>query len=76
MVLGLLHALPSLLILMAVGLVIFGLQKTAEDQQVLGVSTNVEFVKTETREERIKALEQSYSKSGSLEVKNQLDGLR
>lgn len=61
---------------MAVGLVIFGLQKTSEDQQVLGVSTNVEFVKTETREERIKALEQSYSKSGSLEVKNQLDGLR
>ena len=74
--LGLLHALPSLLILMAVGLVIFGLQKTAQGQQVLGVQTNIEFVKTETREERIKALEQSYSKSGSLEVKNQLDGLR
>mgnify|MGYP001559269054 FL=1 len=74
--LGLLHALPSLLILMAVGLVIFGLQKTAQGQQVLGVQTNIEFVKTETREERIKALEQSYSKSGSLEVKSQLDSLR
>jgi hypothetical protein len=74
--LGLLHVLPSLLILAAVGLVIFGLQKTTEDQQVLGAQINVEIVKTETREERIKALEQSYKKSGSLEIKSQLDSLR
>lgn len=74
--LGLLHALPSLLILIAVGLVVFGLQKTTEEQRVLGVQTNIEIIKTETREERIKALEQSYKNSGSLEVKNQLDSLR
>ena len=76
LVLGLLHLLPSVLILAAVGLAIFSLQKTSDEQKVLGVKTSLEFVKTETREDRIKALEKSYRETESLEVKGQLDRLR
>lgn len=52
------------------------MRKTADDQMVLGVQTNIEFVKTETKEDRIKSLEKSYSETRSLEVKGQLDSLR
>jgi len=74
--LGLLHALPSALILIAVGIVVYAIQRTTNEQHVLGVETSVEFVKTETREDRIRSLEKSFEKSGSLEVKSQLDSLR
>lgn len=76
LVLGLLHVLPSILILISVVAVVFAMRKTADDQMVLGVQTNIEFVKTETKEDRIKSLEKSYSETGSLEVKGQLDSLR
>lgn len=76
LVLGLLHVLPSILILISVVAVVFAMRKTADDQMVLGVQTNIEFVKTETKEDRIKSLEKSYSETRSLEVKGQLDSLR